>query len=70
MSDRFTFTHCMACQGQAWRDLDGEVFCPTCEDRQTRLQAALAGIRTPHFRTLKAALLGQTQLAFPVFAGV
>lgn len=62
----FTFTHCLACHGQAWRSPAGEVFCGTCEERAARLRAALASVaRPPAYGSLKAALLGTTMHSVP-----
>lgn len=66
--DGFSHTFCLACRGLAWRDNgDGEVFCPTCDERAQRLAAGLARIaRPPVFGSLRSALRATSNLKFPV----
>lgn len=62
MTPEWTFTHCLACKGQAWRAPDGELFCGTCEQRTARLGAALASVAAPA-PSLRAQLLAGAMMA-------
>ena len=62
----WTIDTCMTCRGQAWRAPDGDVFCPDCEDKATRLRMALASVACPPvYLSLKSALLGTTAKSRP-----